>query len=80
MHRAIKPIKQRNSRRVQNDINSRERDATLVRHCFAQDSDRSEKAGMSSGGVGMETGTLGGERIVVGIRKGDVILDRRCKE
>jgi len=42
MHRKIEPIK-RNSRRVHNDTNSRERDATLVRHCLAQDSEKRKK-------------------------------------
>ena len=56
MHRTIKPIKQRNSRRVQNDTNSRERETTLVRHCLAQglaqDSEKRKKR------VGQEQYTL----------------------
>ena len=50
MHRTIRRIEQRNSRRVQNEINSRERDATLVRHCLAQDSEKEEEKD--------ETGTI----------------------
>ena len=42
MHRKIEPI-QRNSWRVHNDTNSRERDTTLVRHCLAQDSEKRKK-------------------------------------
>ena len=43
MHRTIKTIKQRNSRQVQNETYSRERDAASVRHCLAHNSEQRKK-------------------------------------